>query len=150
MKELPFHWDQRFLKLANQIGGWSKDPGHKVGAVIVRPDRTVASVGYNGFPRGVKDTYGDRDVKLMKTVHAEMNAILSAREPLHGYRLYVSPLFPCANCAAGIIQSGIGMVVCVMPEVTPEQWKASFDVAQGMFAEANVLTSAYTSEVLNV
>jgi deoxycytidylate deaminase len=35
--------------------GWSKDPSTKVGAVIVRPDLTVASIGYNGFPRGMSD-----------------------------------------------------------------------------------------------
>ena len=49
-------WDERFIELARLVAAWSKDPSTKVGAVIVRPDRTVASVGFNGFARGVDDT----------------------------------------------------------------------------------------------
>ena len=130
-------WDKRFIVLAELVGSWSKDPGTKVGAVIVRPDRTIASVGYNGFPRMVDDTYTTRDDKLMRTVHAEMNAILSAREPLHDYTIYVSPLFPCSNCAAAIIQSGIKRVVAVMGEPRVE-WISSFNVAKEMFGQAGI------------
>ena len=59
-------WDRRFLELANFVASWSKDPSTKVGAVIVRADRTVASMGFNGFPRGVLDhegRYADRATK---------------------------------------------------------------------------------------
>lgn len=45
-------WDERFIELARLVATWSKDPSTKVGAVIVRPYRTVASVGFNGFARG--------------------------------------------------------------------------------------------------
>jgi dCMP deaminase len=91
-------WDVRFLELANHIAQWSKDPSTKVGAVIVRPDRTICSVGYNGFPRGVDDNeerYMDRPTKYEFVVHAEANAIIHAREPLHDYILYTYPLMPC-------------------------------------------------------
>lgn len=131
-------WDDRFLELAALVGGWSKDPSTKVGAVIVRPDRTIASLGYNGFPRGVDDTYKDREHKLLRTVHAEMNAILSAREPVNGYTLYVTPLCPCANCAAAIIQSGIVQVIARMPETPRPEWKASFEAAREMFNQAGI------------
>jgi len=47
-------WHDRFFAMADLVGSWSKDPSTKVGAVIIRPDRTIASVGYNGFPRGVE------------------------------------------------------------------------------------------------
>lgn len=130
-------WDERFLAMAELVGSWSKDPSTQVGTIIVRPDRTVASLGYNGFPRGVKDEYLDREHKLLRTVHAEMNAILSAREPLHGYVLFVSPLFPCSNCAAAIIQSGIKKVVARTPVVRPD-WQVSFDAAADIFSQAGV------------
>ena len=136
--------------MAKLVSCWSKDPGHKVGAVIVRPDRTVASLGYNGFPRGVEDKYEDRETKLLKTVHAEMNAILSAREPLKGYMLYVSPLFPCANCAAGIVQSGIAQVVADLPKDTPDAWAKSFEVAAGMFDEVGIGVSVYRDGDLHI
>jgi dCMP deaminase len=133
-------WDTRFLDLAEQVGGWSKDPSTKVGAVIVRPDRTIASVGFNGFPRHVADVYSNREDKLLRTVHAELNAILSARESLKGYHLYVSPLFPCAHCAAAIIQSGIKYVDARMGPPRPE-WQKSFDAAAKMFKEAAIATN---------
>jgi dCMP deaminase len=131
-------WDQRFLDLAEMVGKWSKDPSTKVGAVIVRPDRTVASLGYNGFPRGVDDVYLSREHKLLRTVHAEMNAILSAREPLWGYTIYVTPLCPCANCAAAIIQAGIFKVVARTPPKIRPEWKASMDAAAEMFRQTEM------------
>lgn len=131
-------WDTRFLELAALVGSWSKDPSTKVGAVIVRPDRTIASLGYNGFPRGVDDTYQDREHKLLRTVHAEMNAILSAREPLHGCTIYVTPLCPCSNCAAAVIQAGIVRVVAETPAIQRPEWEASFDAAKEMFQQAKV------------
>ncbi|WLB77042.1 deoxycytidylate deaminase [Bradyrhizobium elkanii] len=81
-------WDRYFLKVAQAVSTASKDPSTKVGAVIVRPDRTMASFGYNGFPRGIADTderLNNREVKYDLVVHGEINAILTAREPLHGY-----------------------------------------------------------------
>lgn len=140
------HWDIRFLELAALVGSWSKDPSTKVGAVIVRPDRTIASLGYNGFPRGVDDTYQDREHKLLRTVHAEMNAILSAREPLDGCTLYVTPLCPCANCAGAIIQANIEYVVARMPKVERPEWKASLDAAKDMFRQAEVGVNIYPTE----
>ena len=138
-------WELRFLALAGQIASWSKDPSTKVGAVIVREDRTIASVGYNGFPRGVKDTpavYADRPQKLLRTVHAEMNAILSAREPLEHCYLFVSPLFPCATCAGAIVQSGIQRVVARMGTL-PEAWQDSFAATREMFDQSGVDYSIY-------
>lgn len=136
-------WDERFLALASHISTWSKDPSTKVGAVIVRPDRTIASSGYNGFPRGVDDIYLDRDHKLLRTVHAELNAILTAKEPLTGCTLYVSPLFPCSNCAAAIIQSGITKIIARMQGRPRPEWAASFEAAQDMFSQAHIEVDIY-------
>lgn len=135
-------WDTRFLGLASVISDWSKDTSTQVGAVIVRPDRTIASIGYNGFPRGVKDDperIDNRDTKYAMTVHAEINAILSAREPLSGYTMYVDPFQPCSQCAAAIIQSGISQVITWTPLGGQDaRWSASFRIAAQMFEEAGV------------
>lgn len=131
-------WHNRFFDLANLVGSWSKDPSTRVGAVIVRPDRTIASVGYNGFPRGVTDTYGTREDKLLRTIHAEANAILSAREPLHGYTLYVTPLHPCANCAGLIIQSGIKIVHFKTHAQSSVAWTDHSQVMTEMFTDASI------------
>jgi len=134
-------WDQRFLELAKHIAAWSRDPRTQVGAVIVRPDKTVASVGFNGLPRGVVDSPArlfDRQTKHRMTIHAELNAILHAREPLAGYRLYVWPFQPCAQCAGAIIQAGISTVLTVMPEAVDEPWTTDFAIARQMFIEAGI------------
>jgi dCMP deaminase len=143
MKTIEDKWVARFIKLAEEVSTWSKDPSSQVGAVIVRPDRTIASVGFNGFPRGVEDCHeriANRDTKLLYTIHAEMNAILSAKEPLKGYSLFVWPFQPCAHCAASIIQSGIKEVYCPFNAHLDsyERWADSFKAALQMFDEAGV------------
>ncbi len=137
-------WDGRFLDLATFIAEWSKDPSTKVGAALVRPDRTIASVGFNGFPRGVLDhveRYEDRSTKYEMVVHAEMNALLSSRESLEGYTLYVAPLPPCSQCAAAIIQRGIRRVVIAMPAELPPTWAQKWAISSTMFGEAGVEVS---------
>lgn len=132
-------WDEYFMDLCDAVAKRSKDPSTKVGAVVVRPDNTRASDGYNGFPRGVHDTeerLNDRPTKYKFVCHAEANAIVTAREPLHGYTLYVSPLHPCHECAKLVIQSGIKRVVTRKPEEA--RWMESYDTAQTMFREAGV------------
>ncbi len=135
-------WDEYFLGMAEYASRKSKDPSTKVGAVIVRPDKTVCSVGFNGFHRKMRDDpalYADRETKLKRTIHGEVNAMLFSREPLDGYTLYTWPFEPCSNCTLQVIQSGIVRVVTKEP--TSEQytrWKASFIEARAMFAEAGV------------
>jgi dCMP deaminase len=136
-------WDRRFLELAGVVASWSKDPSTQTGAVIVRPDRTVVSVGYNGFARGCNDDaalYAERELKYARIVHCEMNAILSAREPLRGCTLYTVPFMSCDRCAAHVVQAGI--VRCVAPRATEEQltrWRVPMERALAMFREGGVV-----------
>lgn len=135
-------WIARFTALTKEISTWSKDLGTKVGSVIVRPDRTICSVGFNGFPRGIEDNpyaIANRDAKLLRTIHAELNAILSAKEPLNGYSIFVWPFQPCSQCAAAIIQSGIKDVYCPFNDhLNHERWSESFKSALQMLDEADV------------
>jgi dCMP deaminase len=143
------HWHSRFLSLAAHIAQWSRDPEKKVGAVIVRPDKTIASLGFNGFPRGVNDDdtrYQDKDLKRELVMHAEMNAILHAREPLQGYTLYVWPLLPCARCAAAIIQAGIAHIVTV-PLKDKSEWAETLARAQAMLEESGVIVTVLQEDV---
>jgi len=145
-------WIGRFATMAAHVAEWSKDPSSQVGAVIVRPDKTIASVGFNGLPRGVNDDptrLGDRDTKLLYTVHAELNAILAAKEPLTGYSIFVWPFQPCSGCAAAIIQAGILTVYCPpnpIPSTRPTdvstastRWTSSFNAARTMFHESGIV-----------
>ena len=142
METISGKWQARFIKLAEEISTWSKDVSSRVGSVIVRPDRTICSVGFNGFPRGVEDSrsaIANRDTKLLRTLHAEVNAVLSAKEPLNGYSLFVWPFQPCAQCAAIVIQAGIKDVYCPFNDhLAHERWRESFKTALQMFDEAGV------------
>lgn len=112
-----FKWDMRFLLMAQMVSQWSKDPSTKCGAVITRPDHSVVSVGFNGFPMSCDDRdelYSDRDQKYRRVVHAETNAIILARQSVVGFTLYSWPpsIGPsCERCSTNIIQAGITRVV---------------------------------------
>lgn len=105
-------WHLRFLEMAKLVATWSKDRSTQVGAVAVGPKREVRAMGYNGFPRGVDDNVEERHERPAKyawTEHAERNCIYNATRigvSLDGCALYCTH-FPCADCARGVIQSGI-------------------------------------------
>jgi dCMP deaminase len=138
----PTKWDLAFFEECQTIAKRSKDPSTKVGACIVRPDKTIAAKGYNGFPRGMLDSeerYANREEKYSRTVHGEMNAILTAREPLHGCTLYTWPFAPCERCAVMVIQTGIVEVVApVLPEHLRERWQASLEKTADYLTECGV------------
>ncbi len=132
-------WDKRFLQLAQLVASWSKDPSTKTGSVIVRPDKTVASMGFNGFPGKIEDNpciLIVREEKYKRVIHCEMNAILFARERLDGYTLYNWPFQSCARCAVHVIQAGITRVVS--PADRPERWMEDMRLAEKLFKEAGV------------
>lgn len=134
-------WDARFIELAGHISEWSKDPSTKVGCVIVRPDKTVASLGFNGFPRGVSDDkalYEDRDIKIPRVIHAETNAVLSAHGPVKGCMAYLTHP-PCMACTGILIQAGISSIVWKHPsEGMKARWGDQFHMSKGLLSEAGV------------
>ena len=133
-------WLDHFMGMAQHCAQMSKDPSTQVGSVIVAPDRTVVSTGYNGFPRGCRDDellYLEREIKYRRVVHAEMNAILTAGKPLHNCTLFVWPLPVCDRCIPHVIQTGISRIV--QPPIDPsERWAESCTYAMGMALEAGL------------
>ncbi|MBR9728607.1 dCMP deaminase family protein [Shewanella intestini] len=132
-------WAKRFFQMAELVGSWSKDPSTQVGAVITKHNRIV-SVGFNGYPHGISDSAetDDREMKLLKTLHAEENAILFAKRDLGECDIWVTH-FPCPNCAAKIIQTGITSVNC--PEQSEDflsRWGDKITISQDMFLQAGV------------
>jgi dCMP deaminase len=136
-------WEGRYLGIARNVASWSKDPSRQIGAVIVGDKGQIISQGFNGFPRGVKDTkerYEDRETKYKYVVHAEANAIYNA---IHngantdGATIYVTGLPVCHECAKAIIQVGIRRVVMdTHPDITT--WKESGNLSLAMFDEVGI------------
>jgi dCMP deaminase len=136
-------WDKRFMRVAQEISSWSKDPSKQIGAVAVNSDRRILATGYNGFPKGIEDIparYEDRTIKYDLVVHAEMNCIYNATFSgisLKDSTMYVWGLPVCHDCAKGIIQVGINRIVIGMMD-SPQKWLDSFEKSRRMFDESGV------------
>lgn len=102
-------WDEYAMRLAEVAASKSKDPWQKVGAVILRADSSIASIGYNGFPQGVTEDWEDREKRRLLVIHAEQNA-LRYTKPGEGKTLY-STLLPCNDCLKSIAAYGIKRVL---------------------------------------
>lgn len=125
--------DEYYLDIAASVAKRSTCLRRRYGAVIVNNDEIIAT-GYNGSPRGEKnccDTgecwreahhipHGEQYEKCV-SVHAEMNAIISAaRKDMVGGTLYLmgfddsNSIFhavPCTICRRLIKNAGIKRVV---------------------------------------
>jgi dCMP deaminase len=139
-------WDFKFLQMASDMSKWSKDPSTQVGALIVNDKKKIVSLGYNGFPRGIKDDHrlDDRETKYKLIVHAEANAILHAKENLEGCTIYTMPFMPCSRCAGLIIQSGIKRVVSV--DCPNPRWIENFNLSHDILTEARLDIMLYPEE----
>ena len=102
-------WDEYALDIATTVSEKSKDPWRKVGACILRGDNSIAAVGYNGFPAGMREDWTDRDKRRSFVVHAEQNALRYTR-PNEGVIIAVTTL-PCNDCLKAIAAYGIKRVV---------------------------------------
>jgi len=134
-------WCDRFLRLAEEVASWSKDPKGGVGAVLVNDRKRVVGLGFNGFPDRIADDpalLADQDAKLPRMIHAEMNAVLNAVASVHGASLFTT-LAPCAECAKLLIQAGVVAVYRrPHPEHRHRRWAESFRIAETILSEAGV------------
>lgn len=139
---MPSKWINRFLDLAKHVSMWSKDPSTKVGSVIIGERNIVIGLGFNGFPRGVldkKSLYDNREEKLSRVVHAELNAIANATQNVRGATIFTYPFPPCAECTKAIIQFGIRKVIAPRPSPElRERWAKSLEVAEEMLKQAEI------------
>jgi dCMP deaminase len=132
-------WDKRYLRLAKTVAEWSKDPRKRCGAIIVENEK-IKGIGYNGFPRGVKDTrarLSDKALKLKIIVHAEVNAIVASDGK--GDSIYVWPQLPCGQCIGLIIQAGIKRVI-TRPLSPDTRWDQDLVVEVAKEAGIEIIT----------
>lgn len=145
-------WDELYITMCYLVAMRSRDEHTHVGSVIVDSDNILVSTGYNSLPRGIEyETNPNRikregGEKYFWIEHAERNAIYNAARrgiTLKGCRLYV-PWTPCADCARGIIQTGIAEVIIhkegedFYNQNTDGKWVDSHKRTREMFEEAGV------------
>lgn len=121
-------WDEYFLNLADFVSRRSTCLRKKVGAVIVRGKRVIAT-GYNGtcIPGGehcIDLNYCEREAQGVKSgtryevgncTHAEASAIFQCAKfgiASEGATLYVNGLI-CILCAKMAVSAGINRIVCI-------------------------------------
>lgn len=139
-------WDEAFMQIAHVIAERSKDPSTQAGAVIVDNNNVVVGLGYNGWPRGVKESDFPwvregtfLETKYAYVVHAEENAVYNANKNVSGCRMYCV-LFPCNECAKTIVQTGITEIIYASDKYHDQDvWKAS----RAIFERAGVTCRAY-------
>lgn len=117
-------WDEYFMRICHLVSERSTCTHRKVGAVIVRENRILAT-GYNQPPSGFPhcDSIGcirddlripsGRNQEVCYGLHAEQNALMQAAKfgiPTNGATIYVTTK-PCSVCARLIINAGIVRVV---------------------------------------
>lgn len=117
-------WDEYFMQIAHLVSQRSTCLRRKVGAVIVKDKRMLAT-GYNGAPSGLahcldigclrdklKIPSGERH-ELCRGLHAEQNAVIQAS--LYGISVKDAIFYvtnqPCIICAKMLINSGIKEIV---------------------------------------
>ena len=139
-------WDKRYMGIAREVSTWSKDPSRQIGAVAIGEKGQILAQGYNGFPRGIKDSderYSDREKKYKYVVHAEMNCIYNASwngVSLNNSIFYVYGLPVCSECAKGLIQVGVKKVVVQVPNQIsiPINWLKHEKTTKELFREAGI------------
>ncbi|KAG0000932.1 Deoxycytidine monophosphate (dCMP) deaminase [Entomortierella chlamydospora] len=116
-------WDSYFMYLANLAARRSNCMKRRVGCVLVREKRVIAT-GYNGTPKNLDNcnnggcsrcnqaTPCGRGLDRCLCMHAEENALLEAgRERVgSGSTIYCNTC-PCLGCAIKIVQVGVSQVV---------------------------------------
>lgn len=113
---------QSFMRVAYEIASNSKDPSSKVGAVIVDQNKRIISTGYNGMVAGCDELLmsWERPIKYSLVVHAEMNALLYAKNDLSSCTLYTTH-GPCANCLKHALQAGIRRIYYDNPGIVRDR-----------------------------
>lgn len=113
-------WDEYFMSIARLVAGRSTCLRRKVGAVLVK-DKRILATGYNGAPSGLAHCLdigclrkkrqipsGERH-ELCRAVHAEQNCLCQAARygiSVEGAVIYCTN-FPCVICAKMLINAGI-------------------------------------------
>ncbi|KAK5780932.1 deoxycytidine monophosphate deaminase PWA37_001840 [Arxiozyma heterogenica] len=114
-------WDTYFMRLATLAASRSNCMKRRVGCVIVRDFRVIAT-GYNGTPRHLTNCFnggcsrcnqGDsRNLHTCLCLHAEENALLEAgRDRVGSNATLYCDTCPCLTCSVKIVQTGITEVV---------------------------------------
>lgn len=102
-------WEQYALELAKTARLRSEDPFVKTGCCVLRYDKSVGGIGYNGGPSGISIDWSNRDERRKRVIHSEINALRYCKP--NEIWLLACNLMPCRGCMQSIGAYGIKKVV---------------------------------------
>lgn len=108
------NWTNYFLGLAKVISQRSHDIHTQHGCVITDQNNRILGVGYNGFPKGLKDLElpTHRPDKYHWMVHSERNALSNCViRPDNGIAYVTGQC--CNDCIIALWQEGIRKVIMI-------------------------------------
>jgi dCMP deaminase len=125
-------WTDYFLGLAKVVSQRSHDIHTKHGCVITDQNNRILGVGYNGFPRGLKDSELPtfRPDKYSWMVHSERNALSNCVVRPDNGIAYVTGQC-CNDCAIALWQEGIKTIYMIDDHGTilfDDKAKKQFDI----------------------
>lgn len=107
-------WTDYFLGLAKVVATRSHDLQTQHGCVITDSNNRILGVGYNGFPRGLRDQElpKTRPDKYPWMIHAERNALSNCIvRPDHGVAYVTGQC--CNDCIMALWQEGVNQVYMI-------------------------------------
>lgn len=119
---------QYAMALAVAASARSEDPYDRVGAVVLRADRTVAGTGYNGAPAGMTIDWSEKKAVRMAAIHAESNALRLTTPSQIIYGFLATTKSPCVDCLKLAAAYGLADIYYGEP-AGPSHAKA-FDAAE--------------------
>lgn len=109
-------WTEYFLDIADKVASRSTCNRLKVGCVLVAEDNRILATGYNGSPKGLPHCIEDGcllndEGRCVRTIHSEINALLSVDSTLRKNTILYCTHEPCENCTKSLIQAGVKKVI---------------------------------------
>jgi dCMP deaminase len=107
-------WTDYFLGLAKVVAERSHDIHTKHGCIITDQSHRILGVGYNGFPKGLKDSElpTSRPEKYHWMVHSERNALSNCIVRPDNGIAYVTGQC-CNGCTIALWQEGISTIYMI-------------------------------------
>lgn len=138
----PRQRDLYYLKIAHEVSRAGTCLRRQVGALVVSPQRRLAA-GFNGAPSRAKECQEIGclvvDEHCIRTVHAEINALIIAGSDAQGGTVY-STCEPCWECTKVLVNAGVRRIVYYASDYRDTRGDVARDA---LLADANVQTMCY-------
>lgn len=141
------------LKMAYVAAQESNDPSTQNAALLVDENGIMVAHDINRFPNKVLETKErwERPLKYKIIEHAERNVLYGAAR--NGTKtdglIMICPWAACSDCARGIIQAGISILITHKQahDRSPDFWSQEIGIAFQMLEEAGVEVIMYDGKI---